>query len=65
VHTGQPVNFHTLVESARRRGETALGYRLYAENGIAERSYGIHINPKKSEMVAFDAHDKLIVVSDQ
>jgi voltage-gated potassium channel Kch len=64
VHTGQPVNFHTLVESARRRGETALGYRCYAENGMADRSYGIHINPKKSEMVVFNPQDKLIVVSD-
>lgn len=65
VETGKPVNFYTLVESARRRGETAIGYRLEAEDGEAAKSYGIHTNPKKSEMVTFAANDKLIVVADE
>jgi voltage-gated potassium channel Kch len=65
IKPGRPVNFHTLVEAARRRGETAIGYRLFAENGDAAHSYGIHINPRKSELVSFESHDKLIVVADQ
>ncbi len=32
VTTGQPVNFYTVTEAARRRGETALGYRLMSES---------------------------------
>ena len=30
VETGRPVNFYTVCEAARRRGETAIGYRLRA-----------------------------------
>jgi voltage-gated potassium channel Kch len=65
VETGKPVNFYTLVESARRRGETAIGYRLADEAGDAARSHGIHTNPKKLESIIFGEHDKLIVVADE
>ncbi|MCX6057828.1 MAG: NAD-binding protein [Chloroflexi bacterium] len=64
VVTGQPVNFYTVTEAARRRGETAIGYRLMSENHDAEKSYGIHTNPKKIEKVSFSAEDKLIVISE-
>jgi len=64
VAVGQPVNFYTVTEAARRRGETALGYRLMSESHDAEKSYGIHTNPKKSEKVAFTSSDKLIVIAE-
>lgn len=64
VVTGQPVNFYTVTEAARRRGETAIGYRLMSENHDAEKSYGIHTNPKKAEKVSFNLEDKLIVISE-
>lgn len=65
VESGRPVNFYTLAESARRRGETALGYRLAAEAGDAEKSYGVHTNPKKSKKVTFGADDKVIVIAEE
>ena len=64
VVTGRPVNFYTVTEAASRRGETVLGYRLISEVHDAERSYGIHTNPRKSETVTFSADDKLIVISE-
>ena len=64
VMTGQPVNFYTVTEAARRRGETALGYRLISEAHDAEKSYGIHTNPKKAEKVSFSSEDKLIVIAE-
>lgn len=64
VKIGQPVNFYTLVEAARRRGETALGYRLLAEAGDSEKAYGVHTNPKKSERVTFAEGDRLIVLAE-
>jgi len=64
VQLGKPVNFYTLVEAARRRGQTAIGYRLEAEAHDASKSYGVHTNPKKSEAVVFSSEDKLIVVSE-
>jgi ion channel POLLUX/CASTOR len=53
VELGNPVNFYTLVEAARRRGQTAIRYRLAAEAGEASRSYGVHTNPQKSVPVSF------------
>jgi ion channel POLLUX/CASTOR len=64
VTTGEAVNFYTVVEAARRRGETALGYRITAEANDAGKSYGVHTNPKKSEQVTFAAQDKIIVIAE-
>ena len=62
--TGQSINFYTVVEAARRRGETALGYRLINESHDSEKSYGIHTNPKKAEKITFTTDDKLIVIAE-
>jgi len=64
VTTGQPVNFYTVTEAARRRGETALGYRLMSESHDADKAYGIHTNPKKAERVSFSDQDKIVVISE-
>lgn len=64
VSIEKPVNFTTVIEAARRRGETAIGYRLMSEVNNAEKSYGVHTNPKKSEKVSFTAEDKVIVISE-
>jgi voltage-gated potassium channel Kch len=64
VSTGKAVNFTTVIEAARRRGETAIGYRLMSESSNAEKSYGVHTNPKKSEKISFAAEDKVIVISE-
>jgi len=64
IEPGRLVNFYTLMEAARRRGQSAIGYRLEAEAGDAVKSYGIHTNPKKSELVTFTAEDKIIVLAE-
>jgi hypothetical protein len=64
VATGEPVTYYTVVEAAKRRGETAIGYRIMSESHDAEKSYGVRTNPKKSEKVTFKAEDKLIVISE-
>jgi hypothetical protein len=65
VTTGQLVNFYTVTEAARRRGETAIGYRLMSESHDADKAYGVHTNPKKSEQVSFSADDKVIVIAEE
>ena len=60
----QEVNFYTVTESARRRGEIALGYRLARHAGDAARAYGVRVNPPKSETVAFKPGDKIIVLAE-
>ena len=65
VAVGEPVNFYTVVEAAKRRGETAIGYRLETEAGNAGKSYGVHTNPKKSNQVVFTSADKVIVIAEE
>lgn len=65
VATGVPVNFYTVVEAARRRGQTAIGYRLSAEANDQNKNYGVHTNPKKSEPVVFLPTDKIIVLAQE
>jgi ion channel POLLUX/CASTOR len=64
VTPGTAVNFYTVVEAARRRGETTLGYRVVAEASNASKAYGVHTNPKKSETVTFSPEDKVIVIAE-
>ncbi|HEY5731124.1 MAG TPA: hypothetical protein VIS72_13810 [Anaerolineales bacterium] len=65
VETGTPVNFYTVVEAARRRGETAIGYRLVSETMDADKAYGVHTNPRKSREVTFTLEDKVIVIAEE
>ncbi len=65
VATGKPVNFYTVVEAARQRNETTIGYRLMRESHDADKAYGVHTNPKKSEAATFAAEDKVIVIAEE
>lgn len=64
VLPGRPVNFYTVLESARRRGEVAVGYRLKADAGNAAKAYGVKVNPKKSERITFAEGDRVIVLAE-
>jgi voltage-gated potassium channel Kch len=64
VALGQPVNFYTVVEAARRRGECALGYRLAVHAQEADKSYGVTLNPDKSRAVSFGPLDKVVVLAE-
>jgi ion channel POLLUX/CASTOR len=65
VALGRPVDFYTVLESARRQGQVAIGYRRQASAFDAEKSFGVELNPKKSERLVFTAEDKIIVLADQ
>ncbi len=64
VALGQPVNFYTVVEAARRRGEVAIGYRILSQSRDSQKSYGVYTNPKKWEEVVFSGEDKIIVLAE-
>lgn len=64
VRTGVPVNFYTVIEAARRKGETAIGYRLLRDAHDAGKAYGVAVNPGKSAQVTFAAGDRLIVLAE-
>jgi voltage-gated potassium channel Kch len=63
VRAGSAVTYGTVVESARRYGQVAIGYRIRTESGDATRAYGVHVNPRKSSQVTLGTDDKIIVLA--
>lgn len=64
IRLDHPVSFYSIVESARQKGQVALGYRLAANATDSGKSYGIELNPIKSSIVQFTEADKIIVLAD-
>ncbi len=63
--TGTPVSFHTVIEAARRRGETAFGYaraRTRSERGTAS---GVVVNPAKSQAIVYEPGDRIVVLAEE
>ncbi|GAB2817580.1 lipoprotein [Actinoallomurus bryophytorum] len=61
---GTPANFATVIEAARRRGQTALGYRR-REEFHRSPAYGVVLNPDKAAPLTLSADDRVIVLSEQ
>ena len=64
VQLGVPVSYATVVASAARRGETAIGYRCAAEAADEQASYGVAVNPPKSRRRVWTPEDRVIVLSE-
>ncbi|MFF3343158.1 NAD-binding lipoprotein [Streptomyces flavidovirens] len=62
VHPGSKTTFATVVASARRRHECAVGYRLCSQAATSP-TYGVRINPDKRQRVRFTADDWVIVLA--
>jgi voltage-gated potassium channel Kch len=58
------VSFSTVIESARHRGETAIGYRLSGARNTPPH-YGIVLNPPKSDPVLLNHQDSVIVLAER
>jgi voltage-gated potassium channel Kch len=61
---GATVDFYTVLEAARRRGETAIGYRIAADAHVSAAGYGVKVNPKKTDTVTFAKADRIIVLAE-
>ncbi|WP_344235084.1 CASTOR/POLLUX-related putative ion channel [Kribbella hippodromi] len=55
-------NFATVIESARRQGHSAIGYRVRSRSDVAP-GYGIVLNPPKLEPLTLAPEDNVIVVA--
>jgi voltage-gated potassium channel Kch len=64
VEPGRPVNFYTVVESAARQGQVAIGYRIQAHAQDPAKSFGVKLNPKKGEPVTFADADRVVVLAE-
>jgi hypothetical protein len=63
VRTGAWLNFSTIIEAARARGETAIGYRL-SSRSTEPPSYGIKLNPSKHNPLVLEPGDGIIVLAE-
>lgn len=64
VKPGQPVNFYTVVESAARINESAIGYRISSQSTDSDKHFGVNINPDKSKKLSFSENDFIIVLAE-
>jgi voltage-gated potassium channel Kch len=64
IRPGATVDFYTVLEAARRRGETAIGYRIAADSHTSERDYGVAVNPLKTQRITFSPGDRVIVLAE-
>ncbi|GAA0941408.1 CASTOR/POLLUX-related putative ion channel [Nonomuraea longicatena] len=64
VETGVEIGFSTVVESARRRGETAIGYRTEYARNLAPH-FGVVLNPDKNRTFTLGPHDSVIVLAEK
>lgn len=64
IKPGEKVNFYTVLESAKRKGQTAIGYRIASQSQDNSKAYGVVINPHKSNTVTFTEDDKMIVLAE-
>ncbi|MDP3895091.1 MAG: hypothetical protein Q8Q62_00295 [Mesorhizobium sp.] len=64
VRLGVPVNFHTIADAARRRGEVALGYRRKRGDDAGNRGMGgVVVNPVRTDMLTYEAADRVVVLA--
>ncbi|PSL00588.1 Trk K+ transport system NAD-binding subunit [Murinocardiopsis flavida] len=56
------IDFYTVLEAARRRGQVAMGYRIQAR--ASGPDHGIVLNPDKRERIRFAPGDKVIVLAE-
>ena len=64
IKPGVSVNFYTIVESAKRKNEVAIGYRIAEYANDASKAYGVVVNPVKSESITYTETDKIIVIAE-
>lgn len=64
VKVGEPMNFYTILESAARKNEVAIGYRIVKESKDASKGYGVYVNPTKSHLFTLGKEDMIIVLSE-
>ncbi len=63
VALGQQLDFATVIEAARLRGETAIGYRVIADAQEVP-SHGVRLNPAKNAQITMVPGDRVIVLAE-
>ncbi|MFL5844656.1 MAG: CASTOR/POLLUX-related putative ion channel [Solirubrobacteraceae bacterium] len=64
VQLGRETSFATMVEAARRRDETAIGYRTAALAQDPSEQYGVTVNPPKAHVFVPAPGDRVVVLAE-
>ena len=64
VKTDVEMDFFTVLESAKRQGQIAIGYRIMSKQFEKDSSYGVVVNPVKTNKVTINTSDKIIVLAE-
>jgi hypothetical protein len=64
VKTGIEMDFYTVLESAARIDETAIGYRISSRKDESDNHFGVKLNPNKSDKIKFSEEDFIIVLAE-
>ena len=64
VKLNEELNFYTVIEAASNKGEVAIGYKIYAEENMDDKNFGIYLNPLKTNNISFSEEDCIIVISE-
>jgi len=65
IKKGKKTNYYTVVESARRKDEVVIGYKIKSQQSDKSKGYGIYTNPVKSSEIIFEENDMLIVLAEE
>lgn len=60
----EEIDFYTILESAKRKGEIAIGYKIASLSADSSKAYGVTVNPDKSRKIKFEAEDRIIVLAE-
>jgi hypothetical protein len=63
VAIDRPVNFYTIIEAARRRGEVAFGHRGALDRGGDRRKAGVIVNPPRHVLRTYAETDAVVVLA--
>jgi voltage-gated potassium channel Kch len=64
VTPGKSADFYSVIEAARRKGETAIGHRFEQHARSADHFYGVSVNPLKTDSHVYAPGDKIIVLAE-
>jgi hypothetical protein len=57
------IDFYKVVESAARRNEIAIGYRIGAKSKDPAAQFGVTVNPKKHAKLRLGENDQVVVLT--
>jgi len=69
IEAGNAISFHEVVRAASKRGEIAIGHRLFRPQDVCEADERVRtasslvLNPRKSDSVSYGVDDRIVLLT--